>query len=414
MNAARPAEAAPIDPIDLSTFDIWDAEQAQNIYAIFDQMLETGPLTHTNTYGGHWVITDYDAVRAAGQDWETFTSEQGVQVPHIGPTFTPPITVDPPRHQKYRKPLAPHFSPQQVRRHEPAIRQHAHDLIDQFVERGEADLAGDFGEWLVPLVFFADVLHTPEDHLQEFVQKFVAPGSTPKEHTEVAPVVAQELINLRRAGPPAGDVVDAVLAAEIDGRSLTEDEILGVVVLLLLGGTDTTRNVITSALHHIALHGDVRELLLHEPERTERAVEEFLRLYASVQTIGRTVTRQVTIGDTTLEPGDKVVCALAAANRDPAVFERPGEYAIDRRANPHFAFGVGPHRCLGSNLARLEIRVALEVVLERLPGYRLAPGWQFRRRRGFVHGPETLQVTFTPGERRTPSDVSPFRAVARA
>lgn len=408
------ASSGGASSFDLSTFDIWDVEQSQNIYAIFDQMLAAGPMTYTRSYGGHWVITDYDAVRAAGQDWQTFSSAQGVQVPHIGPTSTPPITVDPPLQRLYRKPLAPHFSPQKARYGEVAVRQHAHDLIDQFIERGKADLAGDFGEWLVPLVFFADVLHVPDEHLRGFVQKFVAPGSTPREHTEVAPTVARDLLDLRRGGPPVGDVVDAVLTAELDGRRLTEDEMVGVIVLLLLGGTDTTRNVITSSLHHIAGHDELRETLLREPERMERAVEEFLRLYASVQTIGRTVTREVTIGSTTLRPGSKVVCALAAANRDPGVFEHAGDYDMDRPANPHFAFGIGPHRCLGSNLARLEIRVALEAVLERLPDYRLAPGWTYRRRGGFVHGPETLAVTFTPGPRRTASDVSPFRSAEGA
>ena len=166
------------------------------------------------------------------------------------------------------------------------------------------------------------------------------------------------------------------------------------IVLLLLGGTDTTRNVISSALHYLALNPAVRTLLTENPGRIERAVEEFLRMFASVQTIGRTAMRETSIGDERIPVGGKLVCALAAANRDPAEFDRPDEFDLDRVSNRHFAFGVGPHRCLGSNLARMEIRVAIEQILARLPRYELAPGWTYRRRGGFVHGPETLEVVF--------------------
>jgi cytochrome P450 len=169
-----------------------------------------------------------------------------------------------------------------------------------------------------------------------------------------------------------------------------------VIVLLLLGGTDTTRNVIASSLHYMALDPPVRTMLIEDPGRIERAVEEFLRMFASVQTIGRTAMRDTSIAGEPIPAGGKLVCALAAANRDPAEFGHPEEFDIDRVSNRHFAFGVGPHRCLGSNLARMEIRVAIERILARIPGYELAPGWTYRRRGGFVHGPETLEIIF-PG-----------------
>jgi cytochrome P450 len=243
-------------------------------------------------------------------------------------------------------------------------------------------------------VFFAEVLHVPADSLDQFVTKFVHPGSTPRDHTAVAPEVARDLIALRREMPPMGDLVDAVLSAEIGGRAITEEETLGVIVLLLLGGTDTTRNVITSSLHYMALNPDVRTMLVENPGRIERAVEEFLRMFASVQTIGRTTMHDAHIGDEQIPAGGKLVCALAAANRDPAEFDHPDQFDIDRVSNRHFAFGVGPHRCIGSNLARMEIKVAIEQILARIPGYDLAPGWTYSRRGGFVHGPESLEVVF--------------------
>jgi cytochrome P450 len=362
---------SPIGPdFDLSTFDIWDDEQAQHIYAIFAEMNRRAPVTWTASHGGHWVVTGYEQVREVGQDWATFSSAHGVQVPSVGLDSTPPITVDPPLQRLYRRPLAPFFSPSAARDSEAATRRHADALIDTFAGRGRCDLAADYAERLVPLVFFDEVLHVPADALDRFVTKFVHPGSTPRDHTAVAPEVARDLIALRRTMPPQGDLIDAVFTAEIDGQPITEDEILGVIVLLLLGGTDTTRNVITSSLHYMAVNPPVRTMLIEDPGRIERAVEE------------------------PIPAGGKLVCALAAANRDPAEFDQPEEFDIDRVSNRHFAFGVGPHRCLGSNLARMEIRVAIERILARIPGYALAPGWAYRRRGGFVHGPETLHVVF--------------------
>ena len=389
------AAVSPIGPdYDLRAFDIWDDEQTQHIYAIFAEMNRRAPVTWTESHGGHWVVTGYEQVRNVGQDWATFSSEHGVQVPSVGLDFSPPITVDPPLQRLYRKPMAPFFSPSAAKNSEAAVRRHADALIDKFIGRGHCDLAADYAERLVPLVFFAEVLHVPADSLERFVTKFVHPGSTPRDHTAVAPEVAEDLIALRRAMPPQGDLVDAVLTAQIDGRAITEEEIQGVIVLLLLGGTDTTRNVIASSLHYMALNPGIRTMVVQNPARVERAVEEFLRMFASVQTIGRTAMRDTSIGEERIAAGGKLVCALAAANRDPAEFDHPDEFDIDRVSNRHFAFGVGPHRCLGSNLARMEIKVAIEQILARIPGYELAPGWTYRRRGGFVHGPESLEVVF--------------------
>jgi len=153
---------SPIGPdFDLRTFDIWDDEQAQHIYAIFAEMNRRAPVTWTASHGGHWVVTGYEQVRAVGQDWATFSSAHGVQVPSVGLESTPPITVDPPLQRLYRRPLAPHFSPSAARDSAAATRRHADALIDKFAGRGRCDLAADYAERLVPLVFFDEVLHVP-------------------------------------------------------------------------------------------------------------------------------------------------------------------------------------------------------------------------------------------------------------
>jgi cytochrome P450 len=385
---------------DIHDFDIWDEEKSQDIFGIFAEMVRSGPAVRAETYGGYWVVAQYDAVRAVLQDWQTFTSEQGVQYPPVGGENQPPITVDPPVQTAYRRFLSPYFTPAAVTKLEPAIRTHVDDLIDTFIEAGHTDLSEDFAEPLVPLVFFEDVLHVPADLIDRFMTRMLEPGSTPVEHVIAAADICRDLVAYRRTQPPRGDVVDAVFNATIGGRPLNDEDVSGVIELLLLGGTDTTRKVIASALQYLAEHPDTRTSLVAKPELMEAAAEEFLRLWGSVQTVGRTATRDVSVGDQHIPAGGKVLCALAGADRDPAEFDRPDTFDLDRRSNRHFAFGVGPHRCLGSNLARLEIRLALEGVISRMPDYRIAEGWQFRRRRGFVHGPESLPVTFTPGPRK--------------
>ena len=384
---------------DIHTFDIWDQDRCQAIFEIFSEMNRSGPVTWTESHGGHWVITGYEAVREASQDWRTFTSTQGVQVPPVGTDYNPPITEDPPRQVAFRQPLAPHFSPKAAEAAMPRIREYVDDLIDSFVESGACDFAEDFTEPLVPLVFFTEVLHVPEYLLDSFMERFVHPGSTPRDHTAIVPQISRELVEARRSEPPLGDVIDAIFAMTVDGEPLGEDDVLAVIEILLLGGTDTTRNVITSSLHFLAQHPDLRHTLASDPSLMPAAVEELLRLFGSVQTIGRTATCAVRVGTEGIPEGGKVVCALAAANRDPAEFRQPDEFFLDRPANRHFAFGVGPHRCIGSNLARAEILVALQRVLQRIPDYELAAGWRYRRRQGFIHGPETLRVTFPPGKR---------------
>lgn len=384
---------------DVAAFDVLDADYMQDVFAVLDEMQRHGPVTRVDTYGGHWVATGYQAVREVGQDWRTFTSTEGPLHPSPPVAHTPPITLDPPRQQQFRRLLNPWFSPQRIAELEPAVRRHADRLIDDFVEDGRCDLSARLAEPLIPLVFFCDVVHVPDSLLPTFMARTVGTGDTPFEHMAALAELVAELVAARRRQPPRGDVVDAVLAAEVDGQPLDEADVLGAVLLLLVGGTDTTRNVIASGLHFLADRPDLRERLAADPSLVPLAVEELLRLFGSVQFVGRTATCPVTVGDRQMAPGDKVMCSIAAANRDPAEFPDPAELRLGRSGNRHVAFGVGVHRCIGSHLARLEIRVALEQILARLPDYRLAPGFTFRRRAGHVHGPERLDVVFTPGRR---------------
>lgn len=392
-----------IDDSELSKFDINDGDYMQDVFDKFDAMNARGPITHVETYGGHWIVTGYQAVKAVGQNWRDFTSTQGPLHPPPPVTHMPPITTDPPLQQVYRKLLNPWFSPQVIADMEAAVRRHVDVLIDSFIERGECDLSYELAELLVPRVFFEEIVHVPPELVDTFMERTVGSGATPMEHVVAMNQIVADLVDVRRVRPPIGDVIDAIFDARVDGEPLSREDVLGVVLILLIGGTDTTRNVIASALWYLAEHPNLRAQIAADPGLLPDALEEFLRLYGSVQFAGRTVVSEVTIASQRLCPGEKVSLAIAAANRDPAEFGGARDFHLGRPGNRHIAFGVGVHRCLGAHLARLEIRVALEQVLSRLPDYSLRPDYVYRRREGHVHGPETVDVTFTPGPRRYPA-----------
>jgi cytochrome P450 len=381
---------------DISQFDIEDADYVQDIFGVFAEMNRHGPVTWAETHGGHWVVTGYDAVRQAAQDWQSFTSEQGVMHPSVGVSDTPPITTDPPIQQLYRKLVLPYFTPTAVNRIEAAARQHANDIIDDFIGDGQADLSRQFAELFIPLVFFTEVVHLPDHLLATFMANTVG-HATPHEHSVALAELAGGFVDARYDRPPVGDVMDALIAGSLDGVALTREQVRKVATILLIGGTDTTRNVITTGLWYLAQHLDLRRRLIAHPELLADLVEELLRMFGSVQLVGRTVTTPTTIGTATLCPGDKVVLSVAAADRDPLEFPEPERFDIERTPNRHVAFGVGVHRCVGSNLARMEIRVALEVVLARIPDYEMVEGEKYIRRSGHVHGPLSVPVTFAPG-----------------
>ena len=380
---------------DVTRFDIEDAEYVQDIYGVFAEMNRRAPVTWAETHGGHWVVTGYEAVRQASQDWQTFTSEQGVMHPSVGVSDTPPITTDPPIQQLYRKLILPYFTPTAVSRIEPATRRHANQIIDDFMADGQADLSRQFAELLIPLVFFTEVVHLPDALLPGFMARTVG-HATPHEHAMALVELAGGFVEARYAAPPVGDVMDALIAGSLEGVPLTRDQVRKVATILLIGGTDTTRNVITTGLWYLAEHPELRRRLIEHPQLLPSLVEELLRMFGSVQLVGRTVTTTTQIGESTLCPGDKVVLSVAAANRDPVEFPDPEQFDIARSPNRHIAFGVGVHRCVGSNLARMEIRVALEEILRRIPDYRMRDGEGYVRRSGHVHGPLAVPVTFAP------------------
>jgi cytochrome P450 len=202
-----------------------------------------------------------------------------------------------------------------------------------------------------------------------------------------------------RQANPRSDIPSVVLTIEVEGRPISQMEFLCMMNMLFVAGLDTTSNAGAYMFEELARRPDVRRRLLDDPNLIPAAIEEFLRYVTPLPALARTTTQDVPVGDATIPAGERVLLHWMGANHDPAEFPDPDEFVIDRAPNRHFAFGAGVHRCLGSNLARLELRIVLEEVLRRMPDYRIAEGASVERYPGVTRGISSLPVTFTPGPR---------------
>lgn len=393
-------------------YDIFDPEYIRNPFPIWRDLRERCPIARTERWGGSWLPTRYEDLYAIAQDVETFSSQQ-VTVAPVGPptdaegepqedpfygVAAPPITSDPPDHTWQRRILLPQFSVRAIERYEPITREHARSLIDRFIDRGRCDAAREYAQQIPPYVI-SRMLGIPSemsDTFTSWVRDLLEFGLTNREvgiaaRREVLTFLSQVISERRKE--PRPDLISYLLEQKVQGQPAPDNYILGTCFLLLLAGIDTTWSSIGSALWHLAQHPEHRRRLIEQPELVPTAIEELLRAYAPV-TMARIVTRDTEYKGCKMAEGDRVLMAFPAGNRDPEVFERPDEVIVDREKNPHIAFGVGIHRCLGSNLARMEMRVAVEEWLARIPEFRLEDPDAVTWAGGQVRGPRSLPVVF--------------------
>ncbi|KUH93452.1 cytochrome P450 [Mycobacterium sp. IS-1556] len=381
------------------------------LYDVYSVMRRNAPFAHTDspflsaTPGGAWVATRYDECYRILQDWQHFSSnpvpEDAEQI--LGELL---VVMDPPRQQKFRKVLNPYFSPARMKALRPQIRAETDHLIDAFIEDGVGDLAEV--AWRQPgTVFFKYVLGMPVDDVPLCVEltDTALSGDTEEARMAANAGLYQHLhraMTARTAQPPRDDMIDVLLSAEIDGEKLPFQDAVANAMLLVQAGLETTSSAMSFALHYLATHPDDRGRLIDEPELLPRAVEEFIRYAGSIHGIPRTVVKDVEISGHTFCPGESVIVNYASANRDPQQFPDPDRCVLDRQANRHLGFGAGVHRCLGSNLARLEFTVALEQVLSRMPDYRLAPDADpVFHGNSVTRGYRSIPVVFSPKERHS-------------
>jgi cytochrome P450 len=338
-------------------------------------------------------LTRYDDVRAAGLDWQTFssiTAESAVLRPIIS-------SMDPPLHTNRRGNLARAFTPRRVAELEPRLRARARSLVAAFAERGTCDLVADFAA-LFPSMVMAELLGLPDEVLAECrsITDDIMRIRTPEENrspVQRADAVFLPLIEARRS-EPQDDLISALLAVgEEGGEPLSEPELLGFCFLLLVGGNDTTVNLLGNGMDLLDLHPDQRALLVGDPSRMTAAVEEIMRFGAPTQNSWRQTTREVTLHGVTIPADRRVLLVWGAANLDERVFPDADRFAIARAPHPHLTLGHGPHFCMGAALARLEARVAFEELLAVMPefavterGPRIPSSWAW--------GYESLHVEF--------------------
>jgi hypothetical protein len=310
----------------------------------------------------------------------------------------PPITSDPPAHRPAKQVLLPAFTPEAITRHEPRTRDICRALIARFADNGGCDAAVDYAQE-IPVRVIAHMLGVPEqegDLYRKWIHEILELGIT---DIQVALRANDEMIAYfaghiaERRARPRDDLIDYLINVRIEGRPLSDEHINGTLRLLLIAGIDTTWSAIGSCLWHLAGHPEDRRRLAAEPALMASAVEEFLRAYAPV-TMAREVVKETQIGGCTFTPGHMVLLSFPAANRDPAAFAEADRVILDRKENRHAAFGLGIHRCVGSNLARMEIRAALEEWLKRIPEFRLDPNAPVTWSQGTVRGPRRLPVLF--------------------
>jgi cytochrome P450 len=380
-------------------FDHRDPRWIEDPYPIWEELRRKCPIAHTARFSGAYFPSRYADVKTIAYDTEHFSSRRIIVRETRPPLIpAPPITSDPPAHRPAKQVLLPAFTPEAITRHEPRTRDICRELIDRFAMRGGCDAAVEYAQE-IPVRVIAHMLGVPAqegDLYRKWIHEILELGIT---DIQVA-LRANEEMNAYFAGHiaerrahPRDDLIDYLINVRIEGRPLSDEHINGTLRLLLIAGIDTTWSAIGSCLWHLAGHPQDRRRLVAEPSLMPSAVEEFLRAYAPV-TMAREVIKETQIGGCTFTPGHMVLLSFPAANRDPAEFREADRVVLDRKENRHAAFGLGIHRCVGSNLARMEIRVALEEWLARIPDFRLDPQAPVTWSQGTVRGPRLLPVLF--------------------
>ncbi|MFI9576476.1 cytochrome P450 [Microbispora rosea] len=383
-------------------FSHLEPEWAADPYPIQDELRARCPIAHTERFGGGWLPTRYEDVAAIAYDTEHFSSRAIIMSNYRPPRdiapvgAVPPISSDPPFHHDARKLLLPAFTKKEVAKREEAARAFCHSLIDGFEGVEIVDAARDYAQH-IPMRVISDMLgFPPEDgpRFREFVEHALEGVNLPPEQrvANMGELFDYLLEQIRdHVASPRDDLTTYLIEAELYGRKLEPSHVAGTMALLLIAGIDTTWSAIGASLWHLAKTPADRERLVAEPGLLPTAMEEFLRAYAPV-TMARLVKEDIHWRGADMKADDWVLVSFPAANRDPAQFDRADEVIIDREINRHAAFGLGIHRCVGSHLARMELRVALEVWLERVPVFGLADPSAVTWAPGQVRGPRTLPL----------------------
>jgi cytochrome P450 len=339
-----------------------------------------------------WVVTRYSDIREVYQNDSLYSTEDAANFQAlVGETFRMiPLAVDPPDHGKYRVLLNPWFSPKAITEMETSIRATVNELIDGFVEKGECDAAYDFGR-IYPVRVFMALMGFPPERFESFLAWEYAILHSQGDLEKIKWGIGSALTYLRTfieemRSHSAANLTSHIVHGRVEGRALSEDEIIGTVAFLWLGGLDTVAATTSLMFRRLALQLDLQRTLRENPDRIPDAIEEFLRMQPLVNST-RLVKQDHEIRGVGIKRGDHIMCFNAAGNFDPEEFEDPREFRLDRQFNRHFTLAGGPHRCLGSHLARRELRIALAEFLRRVPAFQVKPGADMTAFPGLIAAP---------------------------
>ncbi|MCW2495308.1 cytochrome P450 [Jatrophihabitans sp.] len=374
-----------------------DARLGVDPFAVWDELADDGPLLYSTAGRGFFVATDYDTIKDVLQDpakWSSLPTSLTYTTHEVINSFIP-IAMDPPEHGRYRSPLIPLFGPRAVKRFDPHIRQVANDLIDKILAKGTCDYVIDFASQL-PAQFFLAWLGLGEEdahHMHELANRatfgFEDQSARTSVEDDIGSVVRRLLEERRDA--PRDDLASELLALRIDGEPIDMESLVSIGSLAFVAGQDTTAGNLAYTMLHLSTHAEDRRRIVDDPGIIPLALEELTRLYNSGGPVGRIATQDMELHGTAIEPGDRIFLARVTADR--SVYD--DGVKLDRQPNRHTAFGLGPHRCLGVHIARLEMQIALEVWHQRLPNYRVPPGFVPEHRYGsFMQQLKSLPLEF--------------------
>ncbi len=401
----------PVHVADTSVYDFdmyFDAQYLADPFTRASEILAHAPSVFwTPRNGGHWVITRYELVAAAARDWAHFSSM--LEPPSVVeamraalPPGTPPLpqafpaNLDPPEHTTYRSPLNSAFSPKAMLALKEEIRKLAIDLIEQVRPSGRCEFMSAIAEPL-PVQMFMRIFGLPLERQVEYrkVVKEVlsSPGMQPTERARRTRLLIDAVHTplLERKAAPRSDVLSTLWQLNIDGQPMTMQIMENYCLSLFLAGLDTVMNALGHGMRHFALNPDLQAQMRTSPELIPEVLEEIFRLYAFANPM-RVMAEDLQFADVQLRKGEQVIFFLPAANRDPSVFPDPEKFDLSRTNKTHIVFGLGPHRCVGSHLARIELQVFYEELFARLPPFQLDPQHPVAYHGGIVIGPNTLQL----------------------
>ncbi len=373
-------------------------DQLLNPFPWYSMMRKTDPV-HYYEQHGIWQVFRYDDVQHVLSNYAAFSSSFGG--PKDNPLSNSLISMDPPRHRQLRNLVTQAFTPRSVARLSDRITTIVTELLDNVVATGHMDIVDDLS-YPLPVIVIAEMLGIPQEDRERFKHwsDAIVGGPTPDGSNPQQEMGAYFLNMIaQRRQDPNEDLISALLAAQIDGIHLDQRELLGFCILLLVAGNETTTNLIGNALLCFDEHPEVMEQLRAQPDLMPSAIEEVLRYRSPVQMMYRHAISDVTVGDQNIRAGQMIMAQIGSANRDEAQFPDPDTFDIRRTPNRHIAFGHGIHFCLGAPLARLEAKIALTLLLERLQDIRRVHDTPLETMgSNIVYGVKHLPVTFRARE----------------